>query len=311
MTTLSISKSDTGPSLDPPAGAENSAARSGPRALVGRQPILDRALNVVGYELLFRPSTEEAAAPFDGNRATAQVILNTIAEIGLDNVVNGRPAFINFTDEHLISGTAQLLPQQQVVIEVLEDAVVNDELIDALTVLVNAGYTLALDDFVYDSKWDCLLEIASTVKIDILASSSEEIRSIVERSKSLNVKLLAEKVETQEQFDEMFELGFELFQAYFFAKPKVISHAILPPNHISLLRFLATLQDKEATADEIEGLVSQDASLSYKLLRCINSAHFALPQKIDSIRRAVVYFGLDLLRRWACLLAMANIVKRH
>jgi EAL and modified HD-GYP domain-containing signal transduction protein len=193
------------------------------------------------------------------------------------------------------------------VLEVLEDVAVNDKLVDALTVLVNAGYTLALDDFVYDPKWDRLLKIASIVKIDVLASSNEEIRSMVERRKSFNVKLLAEKVETQEQFDEMFALGFELFQGYFFTKPKVISHASVPVNHISLLQLLANLQDKDASLREIVGLVSQDVSLSYKLLRYLNSAHFALPQKVDSIQRAVVYFGLDLLRRWACLLGMANV----
>ncbi|MCZ6664504.1 MAG: EAL domain-containing protein, partial [Gammaproteobacteria bacterium] len=307
MTTQSVGEVKISPAPDPAAEVDNSSASSGPRALVGRQPILDRALNVMGYELLFRPSAEEAPAPFDGNRATAQVILNTVTEIGLENVVGKHRAFINFTDELLIDGTARLLPHNQVVLEVLEDAVVNEELMEALTVLVDAGYELALDDFVYEPKWDYLMRLASIIKIDVLASSREEICSLFERCKAYDVKLLAEKVETQEQFDELFELGFDLFQGYFFTEPKVISQERIPENHINLLNLLAKLQDIKASTSEIERLVSLDISLSFKLLRSLNSAYFSMPQKIDSIHRAVVYVGLDMLRRWASLMVMANV----
>ncbi len=252
MTTVSTPEFNVAPVLEPLAGVDDSASPSARRALVARQPILDRALDVVGYELLFRPSAEEAPAPFDGNRATAQVILNTFTEMGLENIVGKHRAFINFTDELLIDGTARLLPQNQVVLEVLEDALVNDELIEALAVLVDAGYELALDDFVYGPKWDRLIRLASIIKLDVMSLSREEISDQVERCKGYNVKLLAEKVETQEQFDEFFELGFDLFQGYFFAKPKVIARERLPENHVNLLNLLAKLQDTNtSTKDQV------------------------------------------------------------
>ena len=306
MNTLSDAEVNVALPREPPAGVDSSAS-SASRALVGRQPILDRALDVMGYELLFRPSAEEVPAPFDGNRATAQVIINTVTEIGLENILGKHRAFINFTDELLIDCTARLLPPNKVVLEVLEDAVVNDGLVESLTQIVDAGYELAQDDFVYSPQWDRLMALASIIKIDVNALGREEIAKQVEHCKAFNVKLLAEKVETQEQFDELFELGFDLFQGFFFAKPKVISQERIPQNHMNILRLLAGLQDADATAREIERLVSGDLPLSFKLLRYLNSAYFALPQKVDSIHRAVVYFGLDMLRRWASLLAMANV----
>ena len=168
MNTLSDAEVNVALPREPPAGVDSSAS-SASRALVGRQPILDRALDVMGYELLFRPSAEEVPAPFDGNRATAQVIINTVTEIGLENILGKHRAFINFTDELLIDGTARLLPPNQVVLEVLEDAVVNDGLVESLTQIVDAGYELALDDFVYSPQWDRLMAFASIIKIDVKA----------------------------------------------------------------------------------------------------------------------------------------------
>ena len=275
--------------------------------VVGRQPILDRNLEVVAYELLFRPSGNQVSAPFDGDRATADVILTTLAEIGLDNVVGKHRAFINFTEKLLTDSTAHLLPKDRVVLEILEDVNVTDELVDAVTALVNQGHELALDDFVYSPKWDRLLPLASIVKIDVLALNAEQIAAEFAHCEPYNVRMLAEKVETQEQFEELFELGFELFQGYFFAKPKIISQQRLPENHIGLLRLLAKLQDTSAATDEIESLVSADVTLSFKLLRYINSAHFALSRQVDSIHRALVYMGLDMLRRWASLMAMSSV----
>ena len=162
----------------------------------------------------------KSRAPFDGNRATAQVIINTVTEIGLENILGKHRAFINFTDELLIDCTARLLPPNKVVLEVLEDAVVNDGLVESLTQIVDAGYELAQDDFVYSPQWDRLMALASIIKIDVNALGREEIAKQVEHCKAFNVKLLAEKVETQEQFDELFELGFDLFQGFFFAKPE-------------------------------------------------------------------------------------------
>jgi EAL and modified HD-GYP domain-containing signal transduction protein len=294
-------------SFEPSAEPNGREESSPPMAIVGRQPILDRKLDVVAYELLFRPSRNQVSAPFDGDRATAEVILTTLTEIGLDNVVGKHRAFINFTEKLLTDSTAQLLPKDRVVLEILEDAIVTDELVDAVAALVDQGHELALDDFVYSPQWDRLLPLASIVKIDVLALNAEQIVAELEHCKPYNVRMLAEKVETQEQFEASFNLGFELFQGYFFAKPKIIAQQRLPENHINLLRLLTKLQDTSAATGEIENLVSADVALSFKLLRYINSAHFAFPRQVDSIHRALVYMGLDMLRKWASLMAMSSV----
>ena len=304
---VALNEANVAQSCEPSAEPDGREESSPSMAIVGRQPILDRNLDVVAYELLFRPSGNRASMPFDGDRATAEVILTTLTEIGLDNVVGKHRAFINFTEKLLTDSTAQLLPKDRVVIEILEDAIVTDALVDAVTALVDQGHELALDDFVYSPQWDRLLPLASIVKIDVLALNAEQIAAELAHCRPYNVRMLAEKVETQEQFQELFELGFELFQGYFFAKPKIISQQRLPENHINLLRLLAKLQDTSAATGEIESLVSADVALSFKLLRYINSAHFAFPGEVDSIHRAVVYMGLDMLRRWASLMAMSSV----
>ncbi|MFT4580925.1 MAG: EAL and modified HD-GYP domain-containing signal transduction protein [Gammaproteobacteria bacterium] len=277
------------------------------QTLIGRQPILNREGQVHAYELLFRPSEVGTASQFDGNRATANVVVNALTEIGLEQVVGPHCAYINFTDDLLLSDTVLLLPKERVVIEILEDASISDELISAVSALAKQGYVFALDDFIYAAKWEPLIEIASVIKIDVLALGREEIKEHVDRLKGRRVKLLAEKVETFEQHASLLELGFDYFQGYYYAKPDIVARDRIPDNHLAVLRLLAALNSRAITTEEIEHLVSEDVALSYRLMRYLNSAFFALPKKIDSIRRAVVYFGIDMLRQWTTLLVMASV----
>ena len=278
-----------------------------PQALIGRQPILDRGGKVEAYELLFRPDTDAAALPFEGNRATATVIVNALTEFSLDQLVGPHRAYINFTGEMLQDETALLLPKERIVIEILEDVTVNAELIEAVTSLTQQGYQVALDDFEYAPQWEPIMVLASTVKIDVLALDAAKIAEHVELLKRYDVTLLAEKVETLEQHAQLMELGFDLFQGYYYAKPNIVKRDRIPENHVAAVQLLATLYDDSATQEDIVALVSQDASLSYRLLRYFNSAFFSLPQKVDSIRRALIFFGLDMLRKWVGLLAIANV----
>jgi len=278
------------------------------KVFIGRQPIFNNKLNVSGYEMLFRSSGDiNAAGDFDDNLATAQVIYNTLLEIGLDELVGTNLAFINFPRDLLINGTPQLLPAQRVVIEILENVEVDNELVSSVSALAKEGFTIALDDFIYSPKWEPLIQSASIIKLDVLAHSIEETRQHVNLLKNYNVKLLAEKVETQEEYDAYREMGFDYFQGYFFAKPNIISKKILPDNHIALLQLLSRLQDPEVDIAEVEILVSQTVSLSFKLFRYINSAFFGLPRKLDSIRQAVVYFGMQRLKDLASIIAMTGI----
>lgn len=277
------------------------------QVFVGRQPILDRELNTYAYELLFRPGAGNEAVFLDGEKATAQVIHNTLMEIGLDELVGTSLAFINFTRSFLIGDIAQLLPPDRVVLEVLENVEIDEKLIQGVRALAAAGFTIALDDFDYTPKWQSLIELAAVIKFDVQALGAEKIQGQLQYLQKHKVRLLAEKVESQEEFEQFRELGFDYFQGYFFAKPRVISSNKLPDNHLALLNLMSRLQDPEIGVEEIELLVSQNVSLSYKLLRYINSALYSLPKKIHSIRQVVIYFGLQRLKNWVSLMALTGI----
>ncbi|MFQ5658879.1 MAG: EAL and HDOD domain-containing protein [Gammaproteobacteria bacterium] len=277
------------------------------KAFIGRQPILNSKNGVCAYELLFRSGEVNAAGRLDGSKATAQVVYNTLLEMGLDDLVGPYLAFINFPRELLFDGIARLLPPDRVTIEILEDVKVDDKLVERVNLLSKQGFTIALDDFTYTPEWEPLLRLADIVKLDVFALSIEETQEHLELLRVYDVKLLAEKVETLQEYDTYRGMGFDYFQGYFFSKPEIVSKEILPDNHIALLQLLARLQDPDIDIGEVETLVSQTVSLSYKLFLYINSAYFGLPRKFDSIRQAVVYFGLQRLKDLACLIALVGI----
>lgn len=278
---------------------------------IGRQPIFDRDLEVYAYELLFRSGSlnqaADANAPFDGDRATSQVIVNAFIEIGLDQIVGNRRAFINLTRSFVTAATPLPFPQDRVVLEILEDIEPDAEVLAGLRTLAGQGYQMALDDFVFQEDRRALLEVAHIVKIDLMAVPRETLQAEVARLRRHDVRLIAEKVETREDFEQCRELGFDYFQGYFLSRPNIVQGRQLPPNRLAVLQLLARLQDPQADAGDIERLVAQDVALSYKLLRYINSAFFALPKKIESIRQAVIYLGTRAIRTWVSLLVVAGL----
>jgi c-di-GMP-related signal transduction protein len=277
-----------------------------PQVFIGRQPIFDTALKIAGYELLFRSGHLNAYDGTDGDKATSQVINNALMEIGLDEIIGNNPAFINFTKDLLINGVVELLPPERVVIEILETVEVDDELIEGIKKLVDAGYTIALDDFTFSDEWMPLIELAQIIKFDVMQHNVEEIRKQIKKFEGKKVKLLAEKVETQDEYRQLIEEGFTLFQGYFFSKPDIVSQKSLSEGSVYLLQLLAKIQNPDLDVNEIEGLISNDVSLSYKLFRCVNSAAFGLKNKMNSIKQAVVYLGIQRLKNWVCLLAMSG-----
>lgn len=274
---------------------------------IGRQPIFDRDLQVYAYELLFRSGTENRAGEFDGDQATSQVIVNAFIEIGLDQIVGDQPAFINLTRSFVTSSAPLPFPKDRVVLEVLEDIHPDAEVVAGARALAAQGYTLALDDFVFNENLRPLIELAHIVKIDLMSLSRAELDEHVRMLRGYPVKLLAEKIETQEEFEHCKALGFDYFQGYFLSRPNVVQSQQLPPNRLAVLQLLSKLQNPDVDAGEIEGLISHDIALSYKLLRYINSAFFALPRKIDSIRQAVVYLGTQSIKTWVTLLVVAGL----
>ena len=276
-------------------------------AFVGRQPIYGRSIDVFAYELLFRNNEVNRASFTDGNAATAQVMLNTFVEIGLDHIVDHHLAFINLTRDFVLGNYCIALPKDRVVLEVLENMGVDQELIDALNRLSGLGYRIALDDFVYHESLKPLVELADIIKVDVLELDRKTVARHVEILRQYPVKLLAEKVETHEEFEFCRDLGFDYFQGYFFCKPNVISVKPMPANRMSVLALLTQLQNPTIEISQLERIFQEDLSLGSQVLRYINSAFFEMPKHIDSIDQAVYMVGTDRLRMWASLLMLGRI----
>jgi len=274
---------------------------------IGRQPIYDRKLGVYAYELLFRTADMNAADITDGDQATSNVIINTFLELGLDNIVSNHLAFINLTRSFFVNEHSISLPKDRVVLELLEDIEADDEVVAGVKRLSDQGYTIALDDFIYHESLKPLVKLANIIKIDIMALNRDEVRDHVQALRTHSLSLLAEKVETQEEFDFCMELGFDYFQGYFLAQPKVIRGQRLPNNRLAILKLLGRLQDPDITPQQLEDLIAQDIAFSYRILRYVNSAAFALSRKIESIQQAVVILGLKTIKSWTTMLAMSQV----
>lgn len=273
---------------------------------VGRQPIYDRLKNVHAYELVFRNSLHNAAGIVDGDSATSQVLLNTFMEIGLENIVGDKLAFVNMTRNFLLGDYSMPFPKDRVVLEILEHVTVDDELCANVRELVEAGFVFALDDFVYDEAYHPLLELVRYVKLDVLALSEAQLRSHARELRRFETTLLAEKVEDAETFELCTELGFQLFQGYYFSRPQIISGKRIPANRVSSLQLLAKLNEPDADIDELETILNRDVALSYKMLRYINSGFFALRAKVESVRQALVLLGRETIKNWAVLVVLAG-----
>ncbi|MEJ2508065.1 MAG: EAL domain-containing protein [Gammaproteobacteria bacterium] len=274
---------------------------------IGRQPIYNHRLEVVAYELLFRSGDANHAAILDGDRATSQVILNTFTQFGLEQIVGEHLAFINLTRGFLLGTYPLPVLKDRVVLEVLEDIEVDDEVIRAVRHLAERGFTIALDDFIYHRDLQPLVDVAKYIKMDILAMDRGTVRDHVTLLKQHDVKLLAEKVESAEDFEFCRELGFDYFQGYFFCRPNVIRGQRAPIERSATLDLLARLQDPTTAPTELEALIVRDVALSYHLLRYVNAAHGGLDQTVDSIHRALNELGVQRVRTLATLIALARI----
>lgn len=277
---------------------------------IGRQAIYDKKLKVSAYELLSRSNSEHNESfvgEHNGNLATTIVMLNALTEIGLEQLVGNHPAFINLTYDFLTGECKIPDLRNQLVLEILEDVEVTEELVASVKKLSDSGYMIALDDFIYHDKMLPLVEIADIIKIDILQLDEQGLRDHVKKLRVYDVRLLAEKVESQEEYELCKELGFDYFQGYFFCKPKIVESQRAPANRITIVNLLAQLQDPNVQIEKLEELISQDVALSYRLLKYINSAAFALQREVDSIHHAIVMLGLNTIRSLANLMLMSNI----
>ncbi len=278
-----------------------------PDFFLGRQPIFDQELGVMGYELLYRSNDSAGANFLDGDQATSQVILNSVVEIGLQRLVGKHHAFINLTRTCILNH--EILPPTngRMVVEILEDVVVDDALLDSVQVLRDRGYLVALDDFVYHPHLQKLVDLADIIKIDLTTMDRDGLHEHVKLLKNQHVKLLAEKIETKDELSFCKKLGFDYFQGYFLCRPSNVQGKRLPANRLATLTLLSILQDPETTLEELETVIVKDVTLSYKLLRYINSAVFFGRREISSVRQAIIYLGRNAIKGWATLIALSGI----
>lgn len=279
--------------------------------LLARQPILDKSLQVVGYELLCRPAPEDSLSwqAMNGDSATSNVMISAFNDIGIDEVTGGLPAFINFTEHWLHN--PPILPAVNMVAEVLEYIEPTDNNLQAIRRLKRYGYTVALDDYQGDPTQAAIIELADIVKIDIRRLPSlTTLTDIINRYSRPELTWLAEKVETQEEFQQCLEAGCELFQGYFFSRPADVYGKRLPDNQLAVLQLLHTLNDPNSEVEQITAIMQTDPQLSYKLLRIVNSAAVGLPREVTSIARAVVIVGIDRLRAWANLISLGQLADK-
>jgi len=277
---------------------------------IARQPIFDRNMQVYAYELLFRAT--QNSDHFDGTgaaSATTEVIAHAYLGIGLETVLSGRKAFVNF-DRQLLTGTLHsILPRKDIVIEVLETVEADPEVIAACRNLQEEGYTIALDDFVSRPETEPLTWFARVIKVDVQATSAAEQTRMLREYKARGIAMLAEKLETQEEFKRALDAGYDYFQGYFFARPAIVPGRQIPPLKVASLGLLAATQFGELDFDRVERLIAGDVALSWQLLRYVNSSLLYRSEGIHSIHQALRMVGERGVRHWAALATLTTLAK--
>ncbi|HLH00937.1 MAG TPA: HDOD domain-containing protein [Bryobacteraceae bacterium] len=277
---------------------------------VARQPIFNRSRELFGYELLFR--SDDLINEFDGTAAesaTTQVIANSLLSIGLENIIGGNKAFINFNDRLLRAGLHSMLPRDQVVLELLETVEPDEDLAVLCRALRNEGYTIALDDFTGDPRFEPLTQIAQMIKVDIQATSEPEQERILRTYRPRGLSIVAERVETIEDFERAHRAGYDHFQGFFFARPALMKGRQIPAAKFNCLRLLREMQSPELDFGHLQAIISQDLSFSYKLLRYVNSALFSPRTQIESIGQSLMMLGEEGVRHWVALAALPELAK--
>lgn len=273
---------------------------------IARQPIFNRNLEVYGYELLYRQSSENVFTGIDDDQATAELICNSFLVFGIDDLTDGSKAFINFSKQLIKTNVPLLLPKENVVIEILEREETTSETIDDCNRMRSLGYVLALDDFIFEKKFLSLIDVVDIVKVEFPSVEYDIQRSLIKKYKK-KVKFLAEKIETREEFQIALDMGYDLFQGYFFRKPFVIKTkeiSTLSMNYFSIMEELKTL---EPSYKKIAGIIEKDLGLTYKLLKLVNSAFYGTKNKITSVQQALSYLGINTIYQWVALMMLKDI----
>lgn len=279
---------------------------------VARQPIFDINEETVAYELLYRNSSVNNYQHTDGDQATTDVIVNSFLNIGIKELSNGRPCFINFTEKLLKLGVPSYFNPLSIVVEILETVELNEDILGICKELKAHGYTIALDDF-FVSQWNELtvqiLDYIDIIKIDFRATNRTERQEMIRFIKGRNIKFLAEKVETIEEYLEAKEDGFVYFQGFYFSKPVILNSYDIPSYYHSYFQILKEIESPDPDIEKIKDVIEKDISLSYKLLRLINNPVFRPRNEVSSIKQAIILLGLNEIKKWIYVLAIRGADK--
>ncbi len=276
---------------------------------IARQPIFDKKKNVYAYELLYRTGERNVAGVIDGDQATSSVVGNALMLAGLETLTQNRLAFINFTKQLIIDEIPTVFSNENLVIEILEDIVPDPEFIASCKRLKEKGYTIALDDFVLDYPYESILDLADIIKVDFLLTTPQERKMIIQKYGNRNICFLAEKIETLEQFEEAMAYGYTYFQGYFFSKPVIMKHTDIKPASLNYIKILEELDSNVPEYERIASVIEADVSLSYKLLRLINSAAFYTNSRVTSIKHALVMLGFKEIRKWISIVMLRELAE--
>lgn len=275
---------------------------------VARQPIFNEHKHVVAYEILYRNSHRNVYdLTEDGDKATASVVTDTLINFGLPSLTGGHPAFINFTKNLILDEMPTLFSPAQLTIEILEDIEIDPIFVEKVKSLKEKGYVIALDDYIDDGRFMELLPYVDIVKVDFLVLHSEGRKFVADKYRDKGIILLAEKVETQKDFEEGLRFGYTMFQGYFFEKPIMCTTKTIEVSHFKYLEILKETVDENADFNRIAEIVKSDVSLTYKLLRMINSPAFDIVSEVTSVNHALALLGLKEIRKWATLIMLRDM----
>ncbi len=274
---------------------------------IARQPIFDRQKDIYGYELLYRCDQENSCTENNGEKATAAVMVNTFMNMGIDTVVRNKRAFINFSKQLIDQGAALLMPSTRLVVEISGDVKPDDITIESCSALKEQGYILALDDFSLNSKLMALLRMVDILKVDFRKTTLEDQLHIFDLVKNDRKKMIAKKIETSEDYQKAVELGYDYFQGFFFSKPEMLNGTDIPVVKLHHLQLLKEIHKTDIDFERLEMLIRQDVSLSYKLLKYINSMEFELRFPIQNIRQALTLLGQKKMIKWASIVALHSV----
>lgn len=274
---------------------------------IARQPVFNRQIGIYGYELLFRNSLDNYFDGSDLDSASSNVIANSFLLFSIEEMTDNTKAFLKVTHNTLKNGYVNALPDKSVIVQVLQPLTPDPELVTACKALKQEGYTLALDDFVYEPEFEPLLETIDIVKIDMLSTSQEDCYEYADILLPMGIKLFAVKVETQQLLQLAQTIGFDFFQGYFFSKPAVLSRKDIPANKLKYMQILKEVNSAEIDFDKLSEIIQGEMSVSYKLLKLINSAAFGIPNPVRNIQQALALLGGREIQKWASLISVTGM----